>query len=114
VVPDARFYATLGELRKRFGASDPDWMQTERHPLVGFDPPHHLCSFEPRTIRRLIERCGFRTLAVRNAPVVFDQGRWKNVAKVVVRGFSEAVYSATFSRTVFGYLTLTIAPGSAS
>jgi SAM-dependent methyltransferase len=39
VVPDARLHATIGELRRHLGASDPFWMCTERHPLVGFDPP---------------------------------------------------------------------------
>jgi SAM-dependent methyltransferase len=109
VVPDARFHAAIGEFRKRLGVSDPYWMRTERHPLVGFDPPHHLCSFAPRTIRRLIESCRFRVLAVRNAPIVFNQDRWKNVAKLVVRGFSEAVCRASFGRAVFGYSTMVIA-----
>jgi SAM-dependent methyltransferase len=108
VVPDARLHATIGELRRHLGASDPFWMCTERHPLVGFDPPLHLCSFVPRTIRGLIESCGFRVLAVRNAPVVFNQDRWKNVAKVGARGFSEVIYRATLGRAVFGYTTLVI------
>jgi SAM-dependent methyltransferase len=109
VVPDARLHAVIGELRKRLGASDPFWMNTQRHPLVGFDPPHHLCSFEPRTIARFVENCGFRVLGVRNAPIVFNQDRWKNATKLVARAFSEVVYRATFANVVFGYSTLLIA-----
>jgi SAM-dependent methyltransferase len=109
VVPDARLHAVIGGIRKRLGASDPYWMNTERHPLVGFDPPDHLCSFEPHTVARLVEKCGFRVLRVRNAPVVFNQDRWKNASKLVARGFSEVLYRGTFGKVVFGYSTLVIA-----
>jgi len=109
VVPDARLHVVIGEIRKRLGASDPYWMNTQRHPLVGFDPPHHLCSFEPHTIARLVENCGFRVLQVRNAPVVFNQDRWKNAAKLAARAFSEVVYRGTFGNVVFGYSTLVLA-----
>jgi len=30
-------------------------------------------------------------LAVRNAPIVFNQDRWKNVAKIVMRALSTLV-----------------------
>jgi SAM-dependent methyltransferase len=109
VVPDARLHAVIGGIRKRLGASDPYWMNAQRHPLVGFDPPDHLCSFEPHTVARLVETCGFRVLWVRNAPVVFNQDRWKNASKLVARGFSEVLYRGTLGKVVFGYSTLVIA-----
>ncbi len=109
VVPDARLHAVLGQTRRWLGFSDPFWMERERHPLVGFDPPHHLCSFEPRTILLLLERCGFRGVCVRNAPEIFNQDRWKNVAKVIVRSFSEVLYRLSFRQLLFGYSTLVVA-----
>jgi SAM-dependent methyltransferase len=109
VVPDARLHIIIGEVRKRLGASDPFWMNTQRHPLVGFDPPIHLCSFEPGTVVRLIERCGFQVLRVRNAPVVFNEAGWKNAAKLAARAFSEVLYRGTFGKVVFGYSTLVMA-----
>ncbi len=109
VVPDARLHVLIGEIRKRIGASDPYWMNARRHPLVAFDPPKHLCSFEPRTIQRLIEGCGFQVLDIRNAPVVFNADRWKNVAKVVLRASSEILYRLTIHRQVMGYSTLVLA-----
>ena len=54
-VPDARLHALIGGARKKLGFSDPFWMNTRKHPLVGFDPPAHLCSFEPKTISKLVE-----------------------------------------------------------
>ena len=109
VVPDARLHVVIGEIRKRLGASDPYWMNTERHPLVGFDPPIHLCSFEPRTVARLIENCGFRVLQGRNAPVIFNEAGWKNAAKLLARAFSEILYRGTLAKVIFGYSTLVIA-----
>lgn|SRR5208337_3886879 len=109
VVPDARLHALLGETRRRFGFKDPFWMETERHPLVGFDPPHHLCSFEPRTISQLVKRCGFEPVYLGSAPVVFNDDRWKNVAKTVVHTFSEAIYWLTFRHLFLGYSTLLVA-----
>ena len=109
VVPDARFHAVVGQTRRWLGFSDPFWMETERHPLVGFDPPHHLCSFEPRTIRLLLERCGFRGAYALNAPEIFNQDRWKNAAKVMVRSFSQILHGLSFGRLLFGYSTLVVA-----
>lgn len=109
VVPDARFHAVIGQTRRRLGVPDPFWMNTERHPLVGFDPPHHLYSFEPRTIVRLLEHCGLRVLRVQNAPVIFNEDRWKNVAKVILRAFSEVLHRLTRGHLVLGYSTLVIA-----
>ena len=109
VVPDARLHALLGETRRRLGFSDPYWMEVAQHPLVGFDPPHHLCSFEPRTIQFLLDRCGFRAVHVRNAPIIFNEDRWKNWAKVAVWSFSESLYWLSLRRIVVGYSTLVIA-----
>ena len=108
VVPDARLHALVGQTRRRLGFRDPFWMETERHPLVGFDPPHHLCSFEPRTISELVKRCGFEPVYLANAPVIFNDDRWKNVAKTVLHTFSEVIYWMTFRRVILGYSTLLV------
>ena len=105
-VPDARLHALVGESRQKLGFRDPFWMNTRKHPLVGFDPPAHLCSFEPKTISRLVEECQFQTLAVRNAPVIINQDVWKNVAKTVLHAFSECLYLGSFGRVVLGYSTI--------
>jgi SAM-dependent methyltransferase len=105
-VPDARLHALVGESRHKLGFRDPFWMNTRKHPLVGFDPPAHLCSFEPKTISRLVEECQFQTLAVRNAPVIINQDVWKNVAKTVLHSFSECLYLGSFGRVVLGYSTI--------
>ncbi|HXM63472.1 MAG TPA: methyltransferase domain-containing protein [Terriglobales bacterium] len=105
-VPDARLHALVGKTRQKLGFQDPFWMNTRKHPLVGFDPPAHLCSFEPKTISQLAEKCGFQTLAVRNAPVIINQDIWKNVAKTVLHAFSECLYLGSFGRLVLGYSTI--------
>jgi SAM-dependent methyltransferase len=105
-VPDARLHALIGRTREKLGFRDGFWMNTRKHPLVGFDPPAHLCSFEPKTISRLAEKCGFQTLAVRNAPVIINQDVWKNVAKILLHGFSETLYLASLGRVVLGYSTM--------
>jgi 2-polyprenyl-3-methyl-5-hydroxy-6-metoxy-1,4-benzoquinol methylase len=93
-VPDSRLHALIGKIRRTLGFADPFWMNTRKHPLVGFDPPAHLCSFEPATISRLAEKCGFQTLAVRNAPIMVNQDMWKNLAKTVLHAFSECLLAA--------------------
>jgi SAM-dependent methyltransferase len=108
-VPDARLHMVLGEARRWLGLKDPFWMDTVRHPLVGIDPPHHLTSFEPRTILRFLARCGFELVCLRNAPVMFNDERWKNVAKTILYTFSESLYWLTFRQLVFGYSTLIVA-----
>ena len=108
-VPDARLHSFLGRTRKILGFSDPFWMNTEKHPLVGFDPPMHLCSFSPKTITRLIESAGFQKLCIRVAPVMTNDVSWKNRAKAVVHAGSELLYYATASRVVCGYSTVVIA-----
>ena len=108
-VPDARLHALVGSIRQKLGFQDPFWMNPRKHPLVGFDPPAHLCSFEPRTISQLVEKCRFQTLAVRNAPVIINQDSWKNVAKTVLHACSECLYLGSFGRIVLGYSTIVAA-----
>jgi SAM-dependent methyltransferase len=105
-VPDARLHALIGRTRQKLGFPDPFWMNPRKHPLVGFDPPAHLCSFEPKTISQLAEKCGFQTFAVRNAPVIINQDVWKNVAKTVLHSLSECLYLASLGRVVLGYSTM--------
>ena len=105
-VPDARLHALIGRTREKMGFRDAFWMNTRKHPLVGFDPPAHLCSFEPKTISQLAEKCGFQTLAVRNAPVIINQDVWKNVAKILLHSLSETLYLASLGRVVLGYSTM--------
>jgi SAM-dependent methyltransferase len=109
VVPDARLHALVGETRQRLGFRDPFWMESEGKPLVGFDPPLHLCSFEPRTISQLVQRCGFEAVYLRNAPVIFNDERWKNLAKRVLHALTEAIYWLTLYRVIVGYSTLLVA-----
>ena len=108
-VPDVRLHMMLGEVRRRLGFKDPFWLDTVRHPLVGIDPPHHLTSFEPRTISRFLAHCGFELVYLRNAPVMFNDERWKNVAKTILHFFSESLYWLTFRQLVFGYSTIVVA-----
>lgn len=109
VVPDARLHAAVGGVRRKLGFSDPFWMNVTKHPLVGFDPPPHLCSFQPKTVKLLLEGSGFRTILVRNAPLIFNRDSWKNVAKAALHSFTELLYYASFRRLVVGYSTLVIA-----
>ena len=109
VVPDARLHAFVGRTRKLLGFSDPFLMQRESRPLVGFDPPAHICSFEPRIITALVEKCGFKKVSVRNAPIIITRDTWKNFLKPVVFSCSQAIYYATFRRVVVGYSTVIVA-----
>jgi SAM-dependent methyltransferase len=109
VVPDARLHALVGQTRRRFGFRDPFWMESNGKPLVGFDPPLHLCSFEPRTISLLIKRCGFVPVYLSNAPLIFNDERWKNAAKRILHVFTEAIYWLTLHRVIVGYSTLLVA-----
>lgn len=107
VVPDARFHAVLGSARWKLGFSDPYWMNQRL--LVGFDPPQHLCSFEPRTITLLLERCGYRKVALRNAPVISRGSVGRVAVKKVVRAFSELFRYLSFGQLVVGYSTVMVA-----
>jgi SAM-dependent methyltransferase len=109
IVPDARLHAFLGQSRKALGFSDPFWMNTPIHPLVAFDPPHHLWSFDPRTLRLLVETCNFRLLSVGIAPVNLTRPPWKNLAKAVAYSTGQVLYFASFRKLLLGYSTILIA-----
>jgi len=107
-VPDVHLHMMLGEARRALGIKDPFWMDTVKHPLVAIDPPHHLTSFEPKTISQFLSNCGFETVFLRNAPIMFNADGWKNVAKRVVHTFSESLYWLTFRRVILGYSILAV------
>lgn len=107
VVPDARFHAVVGRIRAKIGCPDPFWIK--KRVLVGFDPPQHLCSFEPLTIRRLLEECGFRQLSVQNAPIIFNRSLARDIAKLCVHALGGFLCRISLGRLVVGYSTLIIA-----
>jgi SAM-dependent methyltransferase len=109
VVPDARFHALLGEIRGWLGASDRYWLEQPKSFLSGFKFPDHLCSFQPRTISLLLQRCGFTIKSIGNAPVVFNPQPYRNVGKLLVRSIFSALYHLTGGRVLFGYSTLLVA-----
>jgi len=109
VVPDARFHAALGRVRSALGFSDPYWMENGKRQLVGFDPPQHLCSFEPRTITQLVETCGFRKIALQSAPVILNRLAWRDLAKTAVRAGSDFLRLVSFGHLVAGYSTAIVA-----
>jgi len=108
VVPDARLHEMIGRARRSLGFADPFWMNSPKRPIVGYDPPNHLFSFEPRTLRLLVESCGFGTLALHNAPVLIREECWKNGAKRVCHACSQLLYLISFGRIVAGYSTLIV------
>lgn len=109
VVPDARFHALLGNLRRWLGAHDPYWLEQPEAFLSGFKLPDHLCSFQPRTISLLLEDCGFQVEYLQNAPVVFNERKSRNLGKLLVRSACQALYHLTLGRIVFGYSMLLLA-----
>lgn len=109
VVPDARLHAMMAKLRKVVGCTDPFWMDSEYQPVVAIDPPYHLTCFEPRTLRRLIEGCGYRIVKLANAPVISNPERWKRVLKAAVAAAGKFAGAVTFGKLVVGYSTIAIA-----
>jgi SAM-dependent methyltransferase len=109
VVPDARLHAFVGRTRRLLGSSDPFLMNNANRPLVGFDPPAHICSFEPNLITRMVEDCGFKKLLVRNAPIIITKDTWKNLLKPVLFTASQILYYASFGQIVVGYSTVLVA-----
>jgi SAM-dependent methyltransferase len=107
VVPDCRFHAAVGTLRRLAGSNDPYWIKTRA--LVGFDPPQHLCSFEPRTLALLVEQCGFEKVLLRNAPVIYNNSFARDIAKFLVHGACEVLYRISLGQLLVGYSTLIIA-----
>jgi len=109
IVPDARLHAFVGRVRRVLGFSDPFMMDNENRPLVGFDPPAHICSFEPRLITQVVEECGLRKLLLRNAPIIITKDTWKNRLKPILYSASQSLYYASFRQFVLGYSTLLVA-----
>jgi len=109
VVPDARLHAFVGRMRRGLGLSDPFLMKNEQRPLVGFDPPAHICSFEPRLITRLVEGCGFQKVLVRNAPIILTKDTWKNLLKPVLFTSAQMLYYLSLRKIVVGYSTVLVA-----
>jgi len=109
VVPDARFHDLIGRLRRFVGVSDPYWIEQSKSFLSGFKLPDHLCSFQPRTITSLLRRCGFQVVRMESAPVVFNAGLGRNVAKLLMFWTSRALHLFTCRRVVIGYSTLVLA-----
>jgi SAM-dependent methyltransferase len=109
VVPDARFHAVVGGIRRRMGTRDPYWLEDPLGHLSGFKLPDHLCSFQPRTISLLLQRCGFAIKSMRNAPVVLNAQFHRNLAKLVVFFLSHGLQSLTMGKFLLGYSTLIVA-----
>lgn len=109
VVPDARFHALLGGIRRSLSVRDPYWLERPKSFVCGFKPPHHLSSFSPSTISLLLERCGFTVESLQNAPVIFNPESYRNLAKLLVRWAGQGLYYLTLRRVVCGYSTLVIA-----
>jgi SAM-dependent methyltransferase len=109
VVPDVRLHAILAKIRQLARSKDPFWMDSEHQPIVAIDPPYHLTCFEPRTLRLLLERCGYRTVKITNAPVISNPQLWKRLSKLAVASFGRCMQVASLGRTVIGYSTLVIA-----
>jgi len=109
VVPDARFHALVGGARRLLNVSDPYWLEKQKGVLSGFKLPDHLSSFAPGTISLLLQRCGFPIVAVRNAPVVWNEHLHRNTAKLLMRSIFGALHYLTVGRFLFGYSTLVVA-----
>lgn len=108
-VPDARFHDLVGRLRRRLGVADPYWIEQSKSVLSGFKLPDHLCSFQPATLSALLRRCGFRVVALQNAPIVLNADLKRNLVKLLLRWASQTVYYLSFQRVVVGYSTLVLA-----
>lgn len=109
VVPDARLHTLLATFRKALGSNDPFWMEAAYKPIVAIDPPFHLTCFEPRTLRPLLERSGYRVLKIANAPVIFNPQLWKRLSKLAVAGLGKSLEIFSLRRVVLGYSTMAIA-----
>lgn len=109
VVPDARFHAVIGTVRKWMGASDPYWLQRPHAVLAGFKLPDHMCCFQPRTLAALFRRCGYRVEYLQNAPIVSNPQWRRNLAKCMMRSLSQLLYYLSLRQLVFGYSTMLIA-----
>jgi len=109
-VPDSQVQLAIGRLRKRLGCKDPFLMSHRRVAMVAIGPPHHLTSFTPKSIRRLLELVGFEIVSNKPAPAVCGPGiTLKNELKKVSKAFSVLVNAITLGRYQFGYSMLVIA-----
>jgi len=109
VVPDARFHDLIGRFRRLLRIADPFYIERPNSFLSGFKLPDHLSSFQPNTISSLLQHCGFRVVAIENAPIVFNPSLYRNFAKLLVSGTSRALQHVTFGRILVGYSTLVLA-----
>jgi SAM-dependent methyltransferase len=109
VVPDARLHELLATVRRFAGSSDPFWMKAEVQPIVAIDPPFHLTCFEPRTLRLMVENCGFRVAKLANAPVISNPQLWKRISKRMVAVLGNSLRIASLGRVVIGYSTILVA-----
>jgi 2-polyprenyl-3-methyl-5-hydroxy-6-metoxy-1,4-benzoquinol methylase len=109
VVPDARFHALVGGVRRALGISDPYWLERPIGFLSGFKVPDHLTSFGPDTISLLLQRSGFRVPTIQNAPVIWNRQLHRDAAKLMMRLTFGAIHKVTLGRLLFGYSTLAIA-----
>lgn len=109
VVPDARLHALLAKVRRLAGSKDPFWMEPAYQPIVAIDPPFHLICFEPRTLRRLLEGCGYQILKISNAPVIFNPQLWKRMSKLAIAGVGKSLELLSLGKMVIGYSTIAIA-----
>ena len=109
VVPDARFHDLFGRVRRFVGMPDPYWIEQPNKFLAGFRLPEHLCSFQPSTIASLLRRCGFRVVAIESAPVIFNEGLHRNVAKLLMFWMSRTLHYLSFRQVLIGYSTLVLA-----
>src|SRR4030088_2908973 len=96
VVPDARFHDLIGRLRRLVGVSDPYSLNNKGF-LAAFRLPEHLCAFQPRTVRSLLQHCGFRVLTIESAPVIFNRGL-RTLAKLLLFWISQTLHYFTFGR----------------
>ena len=108
VVPDARFHDLVGRMRRFAGIPDPYWIEQPKSFLSGFKLPDHLCSFQPRTVSALLQRCAFQVVSIENAPVVFNS-TLRSLGKLLVFWFSQGLHYLTFRRVLVGYSTLVLA-----
>ncbi|HLV95086.1 MAG TPA: class I SAM-dependent methyltransferase [Candidatus Acidoferrales bacterium] len=109
VVPDTRLHRILASVRRLAGSNDPFWMNAKFQPIVAIDPPFHLTCFEPRTLRLLIESCGYQVLKIANAPVISNPQLWKRMSKLAVATAGTFLELLSLGRVVVGYSTIAIA-----
>jgi SAM-dependent methyltransferase len=109
IVPDARFHDLIGRFRRLLRIADPFYIERPNSFLSGFKLPDHLSSFQPNTISSLLRHCGFRVVAIENAPVVFNPSPYRNFAKLSVFWTSRALHCVTFRQVLVGYSTLVLA-----